>query len=147
MFNVILKVAAGAALTAAANYVAKATAEKLAKEPALVKAKEVREARKMADAIIDANLLGVKMVCQEHHWEFHQKINGSGASDGSTAMVVRIGEEPKLVFLQTRVVGDKTQLWVGDSHIADFNTVNHNAVLSSQINNGYILIEGFNFKP
>ena len=99
MFNVILKIAAGAALVAASNYTGKAIGEKLAREPAFQKAKKAKAARELANLLIDVDARAFETDLHKQTWELHQEAKASGCEGLATAMVVEEKEKPHVGLL------------------------------------------------
>ena len=145
MFNVILKIAAGAALTAAANYAARATAEKLAKEPAITKARQAKAARELADILIDVYNMGIETNLHRETWNLHKESKASECVGSSTAMVVEVKEEPHVGFYQTRLFGNQTTLIIDNEEVAIFNTCDFKHVLKEAIK-AHIFVEGYNME-
>ena len=143
MFNVIAKIAAGAALTAVAQYAAKASVEKLAKEPALVKAKSAKAARELANLLIDIDARGIETKLHKETWELHQEARASGCENAATAMAVETREKPHVGFYQVRLFRGKTILIVDNEEVATYHTSDFRRVIKDAIKD-HIFVVGYN---
>ena len=147
MFNVIAKIAAGAALVAASNYAGKAVGEKIARDnkSQIDHAKARKAARRLADLLIDIYNEGVKTELHEKTWNLHQESKASGCVGSSTAMVVETREQPHVGFYQTRLFGCQTTLIIDNEEVAIFNTCDFKHVLKEAIK-AHIFVEGYNME-
>ena len=148
MFNVIAKIAAGAAVAAASNYAGKAIGEKIARDnkSEIDRAKAKKAARRLADLLIDIYNEGVKTELHEKTWNLHQEAKASGCVGLSTAMVVETREDkPHVGFYQVRLFGDQTTLIVDGCQVATYYTTDFRGVIKAAINN-HIFVEGYNME-
>jgi hypothetical protein len=144
MFNVIVKIAAGAALAAASNYAGKAVAEKFYREngETLKKGKEKRKACELKNLLVDVYDAGIETEAHKKTLNFHK----DGEKDSiqcATAMVVVVGEIPKISYYQTRIVSEETELFIDGRHMATFKSVDFVGILKEQISSHYF-VEAYN---
>ena len=145
MFNVIAKIAAGAAIMAVSNYAGKAIGEKLAREPALVKAKKAKAARELADLLIDIDARGIETKLHKETFEYHQEARASGCENAATAMVVEVKDLPHVGFYQVTLIDEETCLFVDGRLKATFNTDDFRSVLKEAIVT-HIFVVGYNME-
>jgi hypothetical protein len=147
MFNVIAKIAAGAVVVTASNYVGKAVGEKIARDnkSQIDHAKARKAARRLADLLIDIYNEGVKTELHEKTWNLHQEAKASECIGSSTAMVVETREQPHVGFYQTRLFGGQTILIVDGCEVATFNTTDFRGVIKAAIA-AHIFVEGYNME-
>ncbi len=147
MFNVIVKIAAGAVVVAASEYAGRAIGEKIARDnkSQIDHAKARKAARRLADLLIDIYNEGVKTELHEKTWNLHQEAKASGCVGLSTAMVVESRDQPHIGFYQTRLFGDQTTLVVDGEEVAIFNTPDFRGVIKKAIAD-HIFVEGYNME-
>ena len=143
MFNVIVKIAAGAAVVAASEYAGRAIGEKIARDnkPEIDRVKAKKKARHLADLLIDVYDAGVKTELHEKTWRLHQEAKTTGCEGLATAMVVETREQPHVGFYQVRMFNNQTILVVDEQEVATFYTSDFRGVIKAAINN-HIFVEG-----
>lgn len=146
MFNVILKIAAGAALVAASNYTGKAIGEKLAREPAFQKARRSKAARELANLLIDIDARGVETKLHMETWDLHQAGKTAGCDGVATAMVVEEKEVPHVGFYQVKLIDEETCLFIDGRLKATYNTPDFRSVIKEAIVS-HIFVVGYNMEP
>ncbi len=147
MFNAIAKIAAGAVVVTASNYVGKAVGEKIARDnkSQIDHAKARKAARRLADLLIDIYNEGVKTELHEKTWNLHQEAKASGCVGLSTAMVVETREQPHVGFYQVRLFGDQTTLIVDGCQVATYYTTDFRGVIKAAVA-AHIFVEGYNME-